>query len=103
MQEAIQLRIITWHNNIKFRAVCLEANLFFQADSEADLMLKIRDGVKGYLDCFTEPEILAKAYLRPAPLKYRVMWLIKPLLSVINSFKSKKANYNIISGKLKFA
>lgn len=104
MHEAIQLRIITWRSKSnKFRAVCLETNLFFQAESEHDLVVKMKDGIKGYLDCFTEAEIASGDYIRPAPLKYRVIWFIKPLLSLINSYKSKKANYNFTSGKLKFA
>jgi hypothetical protein len=103
MEEAIHFRIIVWRKNNQFRAVCIETNLAFQAKTEADLYQKIQDGLLSYIECFSEQEFISKAYLRPAPVRYRILWFLKPIMAWVNSSKPTKANYNPQSGKLKFA
>jgi hypothetical protein len=103
MEEAIYFRIIVWRKKNQFRAVCLETNLAFQAKTKAELHKKIKDGLLSYIECFSKQEIISKAYLRPAPIKYHCLWLLKPIMVWINSSKPTKANYNLQSGKLRFA
>jgi hypothetical protein len=102
MEEAIHFRIIIWQRNNQFKAICLETKLTFQAETDADLHKKIKDGLISYLECFSEQEINAKSYLRPIPLKFRLLWQLKPLITWIYSLQPTSANYNLRSGELRF-
>jgi hypothetical protein len=103
-ERSIRLRLLVVYKENKFQSICLDTNIANRADSFDQLKQKIFDSTSLYLNSFSEDELLNKAYVRKAPLKYELIWHFKLLQHFFSrEYERKEANYNPHSGKLRFA
>lgn len=98
----ITLRILVWQTNKIFRAICLETDLAFEANSEKELKEKMSDGIVGYLSCFSMEELKQKKFYKKAPLRYRFLWFLIPAIKLFNT-DGETVNYSPQTGSLNFA
>jgi len=97
MSRTIELRVLGFNRSGVFQFICLETDIAVTSDTLAGAKSKISDAVVSYFQSFSEKEIEDKAFMRKAPLRYRVGWKIIHFASFIKRitfFDSSEAEYN---------
>lgn len=103
----IRLRIVGFSRRGAVYAICLETYSVVRAESLPEAKRKMADALTVYLRSFKEEELLAGAYFRPAPLRYRVLWAALSIVGSVNkailTIWSSFANYDPQSARLSVA
>ena len=107
MQESIILRVIGFIKNNRFHLFCLETDIAVVADSLAEAKQKMSDAVTVYFKSFSDEELAAKAYIRKAPLRYRILFnrvkYVRKFIRLFKNLSSYTANYDKNTEHLRFA
>jgi hypothetical protein len=99
----IKLSLIGYVKNNRFYMMCLNTDILVVADSFEEAKKKIIDALVSYLSTFTHEEILEGKYIRKAPAKYWIKYLVAAIkLSIIN-FSKLSAEYDVNGERLSFA
>ena len=104
MSDTIQLRIVGFNKNGIFQFICLETDIAISAETHADAKNKMRDALTSYFQSFSKAELESGAFIRKAPMRYRVGWYLLSVTGFIKTFFfSSQADYDLHSHEVRFA
>ena len=107
MERVIKLRVVGFARHGKFYAICLDTYNVVRGNSFEETKGKMADALTLYMRSFTEEEILSGAYLRPAPIQFRIAWALLSIVGLVNraifTVSSFIASYDPQSERLRLA
>lgn len=83
-EKRLSLRCLSYRKNEKYVSVCIDLNLFAEADNFEDSKDKLFDAVMLYVEHAKEHDELELLIPRKAPYKYRLMYRTASLLTTVN-------------------
>lgn len=98
----VDLLFVSYVKNYRFYIKCLTTDVLVIADSFEDAKKKMINTLISYFETFSNDELLAGKYIRKAPIKYWIEYILAAIkLSMIN-FSRLYIKYNINQKNLNF-
>ena len=103
MVGKLTLRVLFYEHENVIRGICLETNIGVQAETFEGAIQKMQDATILYMTSFSPDELFKQEYLRPAPIKYRVMWSLFLFLKFLSALRREEIDYDPQTKHLSFA
>ncbi len=105
MQTTLPFRMLAFERQDGWRMICLDTDIAVAAATWDELESKMKDAMTLYLRSFTGEELQRGAYIRLAPISYRVRWWFRWNIVRLMRLLSGpiRATYDISTSRLNFA
>jgi len=83
-RREIRLKVVGFGFGGHVHLICLDTYQIVRATNIHEAKMKMVDALTGYLRTFSTEELMAGEYLRPAPLRYRSMWVLLRIVGPVH-------------------
>ena len=103
MGKKLTLRVLFFGHKNAVRGICLETNISVEAKTFEGAIQKMQDATVLYMTSFSSEELYKSEYLRPASIKYKVMWSLFLFLKFLSELRKEEIDYDPQTKLLSFA